>query len=469
MNGLKISNYKGISKEVAIDLPSAGNLVLYGDNGSGKTSLFDAVRLWHFGKDLKLPELGEEVLEVQASQMLNEWLTDQKCRFGGSMDIRIDGTALDIDTPSNVPAFMLKGTQLSYIEEISLSRLVSYKTVHCPEHVNVDWTVVSTRITEVLQEYFLDDLKVSVAEYDADLLTLKDNKRGIEATNDLHSVFNESRIRIVRLVAFLEHTLAYMAGLPQSDIRPILVLDDFVTSLDVSNRIGIIRYLIDRFGHFQIVLLTHNVSYFNLIHHMVKEYGGYGERWRFGNLFMIDRVCEYYNFRATETVSAIKEYYTASPDDVSGVSNRLRRRFEILVHEFAKLTVMDTHTIMDEMLKRLLEDKPVYLKPKVNNEYAHGEELVTAIRRHIVQHPDAPLVSVENIIRQYDTADKLNTVRQWLRKAKMYQKVVMHQGSHGQEGAPTITPGEIEYSVHVLRQLEIWLEELRDFENVYDV
>ena len=62
--------------------------------------------------------------------------------------------------------------------------------------------------------------------------------------------------------------------------KNILVLDDFITSLDVANRTFMVKYLFDRFEGFQVVLLTHNIYFYNLVMHMINTYYVTSELWK---------------------------------------------------------------------------------------------------------------------------------------------------------------------------------------------
>lgn len=75
--------------------------------------------------------------------------------------------------------------------------------------------------------------------------------------------------------------------------KNILVLDDFITSLDIANRTSIIKYIFDNFRNFQILIFTHNVYFYNLITYMINEYYKSDKKlnnskWSFTNLYEIE-------------------------------------------------------------------------------------------------------------------------------------------------------------------------------------
>lgn len=51
----------------------------------------------------------------------------------------------------------------------------------------------------------------------------------------------------------------------------LLLLDDFIISLDMNNRMGIMSYLIKEFEGFQIVLMTHDRAFFDLLSSQIRE------------------------------------------------------------------------------------------------------------------------------------------------------------------------------------------------------
>lgn len=469
MNTIEVANYKGISEKIEIQMPNNSNLAIYGDNGSGKTSLFDAIRLWFFGHDLILPEFEENVLDAERTSRIRAWIDKQQCKFGGAIDIKIDNIPLNVSHPDTKPVFMLKGSMLSFIENIQLSKMISYKTCHAAGRISdIDCSVLISRVKHILVEYFSDELDIQLSERDPDFIHFIDQNRNIQSTFELHENFNEARIRIVRLLIFLEYARLYIENNPVVNGKAIIVLDDFITSLDVVNRLNIMRYLMEKFDDFQMVLLTHNVSYFNLIYYFITEHNQNHVLWKCGNLFVADRTSVYYNYQNSENVDVIYRDFINN-GDLNIISNRLRRRFEILVHEFSKHTLLETHSKMNNMLIRLLEDKPIYMKDSGTGEFLYSADLILEIRNRMNDNPAPSVDDIKNMMEEYDTSNILVTLRSWIRNAMMYQKIVMHQGSHQQGGRPTIAHGEVAGTVAILSKIEEALKEFRGEGNVYHV
>lgn len=54
MNNLKVSHFKCFDSQVELDLPDNSNLLLCGENGAGKSSLFEAIKFVLY-RDKMLP------------------------------------------------------------------------------------------------------------------------------------------------------------------------------------------------------------------------------------------------------------------------------------------------------------------------------------------------------------------------------------------------------------------------------
>jgi len=78
----------------------------------------------------------------------------------------------------------------------------------------------------------------------------------------LNNNINETKLKLTSMAIFF--------GLikieeDETNSLKLLVLDDFLTSLDMANRKLIIQYILDNFSDYQIIIFTHNIQFFNLI------------------------------------------------------------------------------------------------------------------------------------------------------------------------------------------------------------
>lgn len=77
-----------------------------------------------------------------------------------------------------------------------------------------------------------------------------------------HSFLNEARLTQIALSV----RLAAMQNRPQTtDLFRFLVLDDMLISLDMSNRMQVIKIILEEFDDFQLIILTHDLAFYELI------------------------------------------------------------------------------------------------------------------------------------------------------------------------------------------------------------
>lgn len=75
-----------------------------------------------------------------------------------------------------------------------------------------------------------------------------------------HEFLNEARLSAVAIALYLGTLLM----VPASQLR-VLVLDDLLIGIDMSNRVGVLNVLLDRFSDWQIILLTHDKVWFETV------------------------------------------------------------------------------------------------------------------------------------------------------------------------------------------------------------
>lgn len=80
---LEISGFRGIRKDISIDLDSSKSILIYGDNGSGKSSITDAFEWFYYDKigHLSSKEIGTEARGINAIR--NTFLADNEDAYVG--------------------------------------------------------------------------------------------------------------------------------------------------------------------------------------------------------------------------------------------------------------------------------------------------------------------------------------------------------------------------------------------------
>lgn len=83
-----------------------------------------------------------------------------------------------------------------------------------------------------------------------------------------------------------------------------VVFDDVMSSLDLANRIVLARILINLGKEYQLLLMTHNVGFYNLIKH-ISGINHTNENWRYTSLYQIDGTHIMYSISEEENVDEL--------------------------------------------------------------------------------------------------------------------------------------------------------------------
>lgn len=138
-----------------------------------------------------------------------------------------------------------------------------------------------------------------------------------------------------------------------------------------------------------------------------------------------------------------------------------------MISEFAQFTLADTHSETKELLRRLLTDSPIYINDGGNG-INRADELVRRIQETCLHcQPNRMPGRIQTLINQYDRTEELKPIRDLIKTMKLYQKVILHQGSHSQPGIPTITTRELNLIFPLMSKLEASINELLRNANVY--
>lgn len=155
--------------------------------------------------------------------------------------------------------------------------------------------------------------------------------------NRPHSFLNEARLTqialSVRLAAMLNRT-----GI--NGLFKFLVLDDMLISLDMSNRMTVVKIILTdpAFANFQLIILTHDKSFFNLIKSRTIS-----QDWKYFDFIKADDPASQPEVKDSKTdLEKAKEYFELN--DFDGCANFLRKASEnILTHYLdPEMKVVDT-------------------------------------------------------------------------------------------------------------------------------
>lgn len=190
------------------------------------------------------------------------------------------------------------------------------------------------------EEFFLAFDKFHGTQY-----SLRYPRVGIEVVSDgqpinkPQSFFNEAKLTAIALsVRFA------LLNLENPDDSGFLALDDMLISLDMSNRMKVVKYLLEVVADkYKIYLFTHDKSFFEYLKHKSKRSSS---EWLYQEIYMDDKKEPY--LKNSETYLGYAEHYIKQHEyEIAG--NFLRKEAEAFCKEFLpkKLHYTSEYSLLD--------------------------------------------------------------------------------------------------------------------------
>ncbi len=399
---LTINNFKSFKELATVDF-GAKNILAYGLNGSGKSSLY-----WTLYTFLQ-SSVKQPLSEVHKYFILNDPQSLRNIHADNAADSFINLELIDTDSSikdaNNASDFinyrlLLNFYNSAHSEEIELFPVfnrdilpyfnnangenfgVLYKALaeNTPDKrqaaekvrrgiaklsgltisaINKAYalevtsfnTALETFVTDLIQPsnnfltaHFLgeDSLKIALSMsagasydkrknelYEPSILMTVDQKMAdgtFKLINRPHSFLNEARLTQIALSV----RLAAMLNRPGiNGLFKFLVLDDMLISLDMSNRMTVVKIILTdpAFANFQLIILTHDKSFFNLIKSRTIS-----QDWKYFDFLKDDNPASQPEVKDSKTdLEKAKEYF--EQNDFDGCANFLRKTAEnILTH-----------------------------------------------------------------------------------------------------------------------------------------
>ena len=199
----------------------------------------------------------------------------------------------------------------------------------------IPWNEINKIIKEDFQEGFEIDYKFKASEINGDKEFFNPKIeiyiKGINKTISMFS--NESKIKLIGIALFFALAKKYET----KNKLKLLVLDDFLTSLDMANRKLIIQYILENFQDYQKIILTHNIQFYNLIVKLIKSKKE-TEKWRFKTIYLKT----FSDINTSVIVDDIRDYIKIAKEaldvyDLEKCGNNLRKEFEYIMTSFEQL------------------------------------------------------------------------------------------------------------------------------------
>ena len=165
-----------------------------------------------------------------------------------------------------------------------------------------------------------------------------------------------------------------------------------------------------------------------------------------------------------QSATGIKEAFHSGQLTLDNIGTMIRRRFEALLLEVCKILSIGANEEASTLINRLLNDrKPIYLR-KSAGKIDIADDLVQEIYQ-LASKPDSSadkvLCEILEEIASFHTKQSLGKLIPIIRQFREYEKLVIHELSHGYSGMPPFNQKEVEASLVLLEKMEQCVKSLR--------
>lgn len=461
INKLKLKNFKAFREEANLDLDGK-NVLIYGENGAGKSSLYQALKIiFHRDKIFKAqidPTVNDPKDRQNAEKDVLGRYNYQKTPLT-DFTLEINGQDYKTYSTAGYDVSMISREDIQAVDIIDVVKVLKQGIVGIADpaaFVSDKKETIESFINIFLKDYFYEDNLTVELTYSSPnwLLTVKDASRDNQGRFErLTEYFNEAKLHIIKLLLLMTAVL-YNGALERGEQR-VLVLDDVISSMDAANRTLFIELLYDFFKEYQLIILTHSISFFNLADYAFSTAHRQRDEWKRyqivehpGNSELVERDTQDF------AKNIKRDYHPGHNEGVIG--NRIRKRFEFLAGEVAKLICTGGISESGQLLGAILAPKKLYYEfdranKKLNTVYDMVDELTAIID---ADAGCALKTQLDNVVGRYVSGPELGQLRDTLCEMMVYQKVTMHPLSHATGAMPLSTRMEVDRSITLLTMLE---------------
>lgn len=348
MNSLCVSNFKAFKETFLLSLDGKSSLI-YGENGSGKTSLFEAVKLFFFKERILKELIPSNMVGEERDNEVERVFSEYKRAADSEIDIEVDEKDSNSYNINDISVFLVAYSNIDKLDSINLEELVN-EAYFSKADKFINWyskdlgELIVDQVNSDLKDYFMLS-EVELHLMDNGNCTIQNELNVIPKAKDLHRFFNESILHLVKFATIIETIIFFV----EKREKALIVLDDCFNSLDTPNRTFMMRFFLEKTKGIQKVVLTHNTGFYNLFDYIVNSVENETNEWvNFqlckinGNHTLLDTT--------TKSVRDIKENTS-----IENLGNELRKYFEILVYKLSRLVnvgeLQEASTLLDKLCR----------------------------------------------------------------------------------------------------------------------
>lgn len=471
MESLTINKFKAFEDSFEILTNGQKNLLLCGENGAGKSSIFDALRYVFYHERMINAgiEPGDTPEEKSAKMQQNEESYVNKKHAGEAIEIKFNGSDCRTLTYDDYEVYMISPEDIRHKNVVNLRDILykAYVTHKSAEVFLAGYTEDTIRlVNDALTNRFGENIHLEITDgYNCKLV----GDGGLISRDNLTKYFNEAKLTIV----FLLIIFSYIKASSNANKKRILVLDDIVTSLDVAYRISLIKYVMEEFDGFQKIILTHSPTFYNLFAYVINKDQRKAQLWKFCQLYAIEGKHALNDKKEFSEAAKYRRDWMDTLDD-DRIGNDVRQYVEVLATELNSLYHLTAHEGTRAIIDSLARDKreQVYLCLNSDGTFKTVIDMVKEIEIELINIANVPSERCNRckaIIDEYKTFDEFKHIKDIFQDIDLYQKVILHPASHGAVGLRHFTSNEVLYSIALAERMEKLIDVMRRYNNSGDV
>ena len=258
----------------------------------------------------------------------------------------------------------------------------------------------------------------------------------IEYGGKLSQHFNEAKLKLIGVAIYF--ALAKKYEIQQNEFK-LLVLDDFLTSLDMANRKLIIKYILEEFRNYQKIILTHNLQFFNMITKMIHLDSEDKKNWKVQKLFIYDNQAFLYDKNLSYLPEANNRLQQG---DLHSAGNFIRKEFERIISEFEQLLelgrVEDLQNIIDALTSK--DKHYIYSHKITNNFYEKVKNILKDSQKSerdkirfindAFEELNKTVIDFNDKIRNSDGTTSGTTIKILIKRGEFYKNFILNPTSH---------------------------------------
>ena len=475
------------------------NCLIYGENGTGKSSIYEALNaiftiyyrnsnfsIKKFKNHISTEALSAKVIFDDTSELLIPkenipLMEGKKTIYFANQDL-LESIILNInfyDTIKNsfkntFPILHNFRKNFEFINSSIDSSNYQEKNTKRQDNINKMerflWRI-ELRANDILNNYFEEDFEISF-EYidtpsdnldDIDIIIYPTPKiiLKIDNKNKLKLNFNEAKLKLTSIAIFFA-LIKLEEGEDNNNPLKLLVLDDFLTSLDMANRHYIIEYILsdNGFKDYQKIILTHNLQFYNLILDWLNTHDETLE-WDIKNLYTrqigLDiEEAVIYPIDADYLDDAEKKL---NEGEFQNAGNLIRKEFERVIHELEKFYKLGKKEESDTIVSYILNEKPIYAK---QNQLFQTIKSTINYCKNIQDNEQKRTQKLTELYEKLksSTSHQNTHLKAILKNLVFYRKILMNKSSHDNPDAE-IYQKEYQSSILVMKELNKLLKNLK--------